>query len=307
MSAGMIHDYPNTASDINDTSYVDIDQEISSGVWQSQKMLGSVLKALMLSENIEQIHVADLQALATANGLKVLKQYYIDDAASGDRLLVVRAATSSTLFQQSYDMATGETGTYVLSTDKFTPIRAQYSQSSTAPTSSFDVNAGYAVGYRVERTTNGLVYICTDSTAGAAVWELDQSHVYSFRKTLNQANIYAAGYFDITECPSVAGYAWVCQNAQAQLSGSTTPYDGGSKVAIITDTAGTAQFADVDTSLLAGSDSIGGLVSVMILNQTYTSDIYIPNKKLQVNLNQTSAAGDGNLTVFGTAVLIKTT
>ena len=98
----------------------------------------------------------------------------------------------------------------------------------------------------------------------------------------------------------------MCQNAQAQLSGSTTPYDGGSKVVIITDTAGTFQFSDVDTSLLAGSDSIGGLVSAMILNQVYTYDIYIPNKKLQVNLNETSAAGDGNLTVFGTAVLIKT-
>lgn len=307
MSAGMIHDYPNTASGVNNTSYIDVDQEISSGIWQSQKMLGSVLKALMLSENIEQIHVADLQALATANGLKVLKQYYIDDAASGDRLLVVRAATVSTLFQQAYDLTTGVVGTYVLGTDKFTPIVAQYSLSTTAPTTSFDINAGYKVGYRVQRTTTGLVYICTDSTAGAAVWELDQSHVYSFRKTLNQANIYAAGYFDITECPAVAGYAWVCQNAQAQLSGSTTPYDGSSKVAIITDTASTLQFSDVDASLLSGSDSIGGLVSVITLNQTYTSDIYIPNKKLQVFLNEIRTAGDGDLTVFGTAVLIKTT
>ena len=59
---------------------------------------------------------------------------------------------------------------------------------------------------------------------------------------------------------------------------------------IITDTAGTAQFSDVDASLLAGSDSIGGLVSAMILNQAYTSDIYISKQKLQVYLNETSAA-----------------
>jgi len=109
----------NTASGINDTSYVDIDQEISSGVWQSQKMLGSVLKALMLSENIEQISYANLVTKAAANGLKLLKQYYIDDAASGDRLLVVRAATVSSLFQQAIDLATGEVGTYDLGTDTF--------------------------------------------------------------------------------------------------------------------------------------------------------------------------------------------
>ena len=198
---------------------------------------------------MQQISVADLNVSRidpVGTPSIVLKQYYIDDAARGIDYLLLGPQHH----QHCFKSTTQQRGSWDLCfrADKFTPIRAILPIIN-SPTSSFDVNAGYAVGYRVERTTNGFSLYLHRQHSRRGSMELDQSHVYRFRKTLNQANIYAAGYFDITECPVVAGYAWVCQNAQTQLSGSTTPYDGGSKVNIITDTAGTAQFSDVDTSL----------------------------------------------------------
>lgn len=183
---------------------------------------------------------------------------------------------------------------------------AQYSTNATAPTTAYDSSAGYAVGYRIT-VPSGLVYVCSDATIGAAVWKLDQSHIYSWVKELTPTDILAGGYFDIDEMPAIAGgYAWVVLDCQAQISNSTTPYDGGSKVSIITDTAGTAQFSDVDTSLLVSGDDIGGMVSAITLTQTFLGGIYITNKKVQVYLNNSSTVGNGTLTVFGTSRLIKT-
>ena len=60
-----INQYAVTASEMKDLSFLDIDQYVSAGVYQSQKVPVSLVKAYMLSENIEQIlffpHQEDLQ------------------------------------------------------------------------------------------------------------------------------------------------------------------------------------------------------------------------------------------------------
>ena len=84
-----INQYPVTASEMKDLSFLDIDQYVSAGVYQSQKVPVSLVKALMLSENIEQILLADMQTLALAGDLVSLKNYLIDD---GSTLYLVMAA-----------------------------------------------------------------------------------------------------------------------------------------------------------------------------------------------------------------------
>ena len=121
MSAGMIHDYPVTATEIKDTSFLDIDQDLGSGTWESQKVQGSLLKALMLSENIEQILLGDMQTLALAGDLVSLKTYLVDD---GSTLYMVMAAggVGNQIYQYAIDVTTGLFGTFDLVSGVFTAL-----------------------------------------------------------------------------------------------------------------------------------------------------------------------------------------
>ena len=116
-----INQYPVTASEMKDLSFLDIDQYVSAGVYQSQKVPVSLVKAYMLSENIEQILLADMQALALAGDLVSLKNYLIDD---GSTLYLVMAAggVGNQIYQYAIDVTTGLFGTFDLVSGVFTPV-----------------------------------------------------------------------------------------------------------------------------------------------------------------------------------------
>lgn len=114
-----INQYAVTASEMKDLSFLDIDQYVSAGVYQSQKVPVSLVKALMLSENIEQILLADMQTLALAGDLVSLKNYLIDD---GSTLYLVMAAggVGNQIYQYAIDVTTGLFGTFDLVSGVFT-------------------------------------------------------------------------------------------------------------------------------------------------------------------------------------------
>jgi hypothetical protein len=114
-----INQYAVTASEMKDLSFLDIDQYVSAGVYQSQKVPVSLVKALMLSENIEQILLADMQALALAGDLVSLKNYLIDD---GSTLYLVMAAggVGNQIYQYAIDVTSGLFGTFDLVSGVFT-------------------------------------------------------------------------------------------------------------------------------------------------------------------------------------------
>jgi hypothetical protein len=130
--SGKISGYPNTATTFPDGSFWDFSKYVSPGTWQSQKVPQTTMAQLMLDSNVQQIHYADLVTLATASGMTVNKTYYIDDAVSGDKLLRVIAATDSALYQSAFDLTTGETGVYVLATDKFYPLVQNFKKALSA-------------------------------------------------------------------------------------------------------------------------------------------------------------------------------
>jgi hypothetical protein len=114
-----INQYAVTASEMKDLSFLDIDQYVSAGVYQSQKVPVSLVKAYMLSENIEQILLADMQALALAGDLVSLKNYLIDD---GSTLYLVMAAggVGNQIYQYAIDVTSGLFGTFDLVSGVFT-------------------------------------------------------------------------------------------------------------------------------------------------------------------------------------------
>jgi hypothetical protein len=120
-----INQYAVTASEMKDLSFLDIDQYVSAGVYQSQKVPVSLVKAYMLSENIEQILLADMQTLATAGDLVSLKNYLIDD---GSTLYLVMAAGGVTnqIYQYAIDVTSGLFGTFDLVSGVFTAIGGVY-------------------------------------------------------------------------------------------------------------------------------------------------------------------------------------
>jgi len=119
-----INQYAVTASEMKDLSFLDIDQYVSAGVYQSQKVPVSLVKALMLSENIEQTNVVAAQARVAGSDLVSLKTYILDDADGGGRIIKVLAAAGVTnqFYQFAIDVTSGEIGTYDITTDVFTPI-----------------------------------------------------------------------------------------------------------------------------------------------------------------------------------------
>lgn len=46
-----------------------------------------------------------------------------------------------------------------------------YNETTTAPTATDDVNAGYSIGSQWFDTTADIIYQCIDTTAAAAVWK----------------------------------------------------------------------------------------------------------------------------------------
>ena len=114
-----INQYAVTASEMKDLSFLDIDQYVSAGVYQSQKVPVSLVKAYMLSENIEQILLADMQALALAGDLVSLKNYIIDDGSSL-YLTMAAGGVGNQIYQYAIDVTTGLFGTFDLVSGVFT-------------------------------------------------------------------------------------------------------------------------------------------------------------------------------------------
>ena len=98
---------PNILSDANQASgypATDINNEIVSQYYN------------------EYISRADLITKLTANEAVGFKFYQINDAATGTRIIQVIADSNITLYLIGLDVSTGETGTYDINTDVFTPI-----------------------------------------------------------------------------------------------------------------------------------------------------------------------------------------
>ena len=98
---------PNILSDANQASgypATDINNEIVSEYYN------------------EFISRADMISKLTANEAVGFKFYQINDAATGTRIIQVIADSNITLYSIGLDVATGETGSYDINTDVFTPI-----------------------------------------------------------------------------------------------------------------------------------------------------------------------------------------
>jgi hypothetical protein len=63
-----------------------------------------------------------MDGLVSASQVSSYKLYLITNADSSTRRLLVKGLTTTTLEDTAIDMSTGEVGTYVLSTDVFTPV-----------------------------------------------------------------------------------------------------------------------------------------------------------------------------------------
>jgi len=258
--SGKISGYSNTATTFPDGSFWDFSKFVSPGTWQSQKVPQIIMAQLMLDSNVQQILQADLVTLAGASGLTVNKTYLVDGAVSGDRLLRVIAATASSLYQGAFDVTTGETGVYILSTDKFYPL------------------------------------------------------ITTFKIVATSAQILAGVDLPIVQCPQPpAGYAWEVITASARLVGATTPYDGSPDINIKANGASRQQFYDGQAVLAAGADTFLKLSDRSVVVAAATNDTIIPwdgvpssdiGALLLSFAGTTSTAGDGTLTVYGTARLI---
>ena len=144
-----INQYAVTASEMKDLSFLDIDQYVSAGVYQSQKVPVSLVKAYMLSENIEQILLADMQTLALAGDLVSLKTYLVDD---GSTLYMVMAAggVGNQIYQYAIDVTTGLFGTFDLVSGVFTALPTPTLQQVT------DAGSTTSVGVTVDNGTESI-------------------------------------------------------------------------------------------------------------------------------------------------------
>jgi hypothetical protein len=192
---------------------------------------------------------AAMDALVVANSVVTNKLYRISNAAT-TRSLLVRGATSATLFAAATDTGTGETGIYNLTTNKFIP--------------------------------GGLVV---------------------FKRSLSNANLLAGGSFDIDELPAPgAGYAWEIVTASGKTTGAGTPFDGAPAISIVTETAVEGQFFDGGEILGLVYNTFAKLkIRDIVVDPLIT---IVENKKVQVLIIPSSTAGDGTLTIYGSARLI---
>ena len=200
--AGKTSGYPNIATSFVDGDLFDVSKLIGVSLYQSQKYTWSTLKGLILSTNIEQKTVSEMQALALANGFIGGKRYIIDSADGGDRQLLVVCAYGVTnqLYQTAIDMTTGEISTYDLATDDFINSSGTYTPTltpdGTVVTDAKPVNSYYT---RVGNISNVSILIgsveCDFSAGGIGQIQIDTfPFVTSSLILIGNANIEIASY-----------------------------------------------------------------------------------------------------------------
>lgn len=149
-------------------------------------------------------------------------------------------------------------------------------------------------------TVRALVDTPGNTEANWAIVQGSKRIVRSFKKTLSQAQITAAGNFAIAECPAVAGHHWEVLSASAKVTGQTTGYDAAN-IGIGAEGAPRYQFSDEGNLLSVGSDNWLFLNQYNASNGPQTN--IISNAGLELIISDPSTAGDGTLTVYGTAEL----
>lgn len=126
---------------------------------QADGYVGTDINNEMVSEYYNEfISRADMISKLTANEAVGFKFYQINDAASGARIIQVVADSNINLYSIGLDVATGETGTYDINTDVFTPIVV-----SGTPTLSQVLTAGNTSGANDIQfdATQGLLFANT--------------------------------------------------------------------------------------------------------------------------------------------------
>ena len=126
---------------------------------QADGYVGTDVNNEMISEYYNEfISRADMISKLTANEAVGFKFYQINDAASGARIIQVVADSNISLYSIGLDVATGETGTYDINTDVFTPIVV-----SGTPTLSQVLTAGNTSGANDIQfdATQGLLFANT--------------------------------------------------------------------------------------------------------------------------------------------------
>ena len=126
---------------------------------QADGYVGTDVNNEMVSEYYNEfISRADMISKLTANEAVGFKFYQINDAASGARIIQVVADSNISLYSIGLDVATGETGTYNINTDVFTPIVV-----SGTPTLSQVLTAGNTSGANDIQfdATQGLLFANT--------------------------------------------------------------------------------------------------------------------------------------------------
>ncbi len=124
----------------------------------------------------------------------------------------------------------------------------------------------------------------------------------TFKKTFTSAEIIATIDYSVAECPAVAGHYWRATSVDGKKTG-TVGYDGDPYLVIKTDTAQDPQFTD-PSLLLTTAAGFGSLIKGDITSFVRQ---FVENKglKITVAFDGTNTVGDGDLTVYGTAELVK--
>lgn len=278
-----INQYAVTASEMKDLSFLDIDQYVSAGVYQSQKVPVSLVKAYMLSENIEQILLADMQTLALAGDLVSLKTYLVDD---GSTLYMVMAAggVGNQIYQYAIDVTTGLFGTFDLVSGVFTalptPTLSQVliaGNTSGANDIEFDATQGllFANTSRLREGTidaglggaKGIAQIC--AVGYELKWEAGRLYVMGDGGTTIRQSLYNFSTAPTVTDDSTKGYVvgslwtlddgttYTCTNA---ASGIWVQESSVPDLQQVLDTG------DTSTTALSIDDGVGNYVKVMSSN-----------------------------------------
>jgi hypothetical protein len=297
---------------MKDTSFLDIDQDLGSGLWESQKVPVSLVKALMLSENIEQILLADMQALATAGDLVSLKTYLVDD---GSTLYMVMAAggVGNQIYQYAIDVTTGLFGTFDLVSGVFTQLPTPNLQqvltagnTSGANDIEFDATQGllFANNSRLREGTidaglggtKGIAQIC--AVGYELKWEAGRLYVMGDGGTTIRLSLYnfatAPTVTDDSTKGYVAGSLWTlddgttytCLNAASGIwvQESSVPTlqqvtdAGATTTNPIKIDAGGGDKIEVSDISIQITNVLGGVASIQSQSLTTATIFEIPNK-----------------------------
>lgn len=184
-----------------------------------------------------------------------------------------------------------------------------------APTVNDDDTKGFISGLsRAIVKADKLQYICRSNAAGAAVWEIDSSQLVPFKITANQAHFYAGLDLFITECPQPPlGYAWVSSDLAFKYSGATVGYNGEPQIDVMAYGADKHQFSD-ESFIWGTLGNFAGFfkrldISGVANNITVLPWDGVPGSNIGALVlsfgGAPSTVGDGILTVYGKARLIK--